>query len=450
MAKVPANRFVLLAALAVLWIALPATAQKTPRTKPRVAARAASIEALDAMVKDFRYEDLEASLPSLPMGAERDYFAGILANRQGRVDDSIQLLQPVIPQIEDEHPAQAAIGLWTLADDCIKSYRYLPAIGFYENLLAHFRQHLDSDDLKSVEDDYNTAKLLQNASPQSISLAGPVRIPTHRSAIGSLDANLTVNGITASWILDTGANFSTISASFAKRLGLKLSAGAAQMQGITGAENPLRVAMLPEMKLGSATLHNVVLLVLEDKNLDISIGHKQHYQIDAILGYPVFQALGAITFTSDGWFEAGIAAEPTSAGAPLFMHELTPLLECSEAGRKLLFSFDTGANESVFSVRYYRDFPAAFGSLKKKHYGMSGAGGLKMLSAYHLPRVALQVGATQALLQDIPVIPAPTGTDLDKVYGNLGRDLVAGFHSFTLDFTHMRFALGPPVKSARK
>jgi len=444
---VRAKRFFLLAAFAVLWSALPAIAQKAPNARPRAAAHTPSLETLDAMVKDLRYEDLEASLPSLPTGPERDYFAGILANREGRVDESIQLLQPVIPQIQEEHPAQAAIGLWTLADDCIKSYRYLQAIGFYENVLAHFRTHLDSNDLKSIEDDYNTAKLLQNAPAQTISFAGPVRIPTHRGALDSLDANLTVNGVTASWILDTGANFSTVSASFAKRLGVKLSAGVAQTQGITGAENPLHVAILPELKLGSATVRNVVLLVLDDSNLNVPLGHGKHFQIDAVLGYPVFQALGAITFTSDGWFEAGSAAEPTNSGARLFMHELTPLLECSEANRKLLFSFDTGANESVFSVRYYRDFPAAFRALKKKRYGMSGAGGAKMMYSYHLPRVALKVGATQALLHDVPVIPAPTDTDLDKVYGNLGRDLVAGSRSFTLDFTNMRFALGSPVKS---
>ena len=446
MPRVLAKRFLLLAGLAAVWSALPAKAQNGPRVKAQAGARAASVGALDAMVKGLRYEELEASLHLLPTGPERDYFTGILANREGRVDDSIQLLQPVIPQIQDEHPAQAAIGLWTLADDCIKSYRYLQAIGFYENLLAHFGEQLDSDDRKSVEDDYQAAKLLRNAPGQTISLSGPVRIATHRGAIGSLDANLTVNGVTASWILDTGANFSTVSASFAKRLGVTLSAETAQTQGITGAENQLHIAILPEMQLGSARVRNVVLLVLDDKSLDIPLGHGKHFQIDAVLGFPVFQALGAVTFSSDGWFEAGSVAGSTNSGARLFMHELTPLLECSESGRTMLYSFDTGANESVFSVRYYREFPKAFRLLKKKHYGMAGAGGLKMMYAYHLPRVVLNVGKAPVVLRDVPVIAGLTGTDHDKVYGNLGRDAVAGFRSFTLDFTNMRFALGAPVK----
>lgn len=443
----------MLAMGAILWGAralarLPVSPSSTPvsTAKTRPAARVPTIQALNAMVKELRYEQLESVLPSLPTGAERDYFAGILANREGRVDDSIQLLEPVIPRIADEHPEQAALGLWTLADDCVKSYRYLQALGFYENLLTHFRQHLDSDDLKSAEDDYATEKLLRDAPPQTVSFEGPVRMPIQRSELGSMDASLTVNGVTAPWILDTGANFSTVSATFAKQLGLKLSAEAAQTQGITGAENPLHIAILPEMKVGSATVHNVVVLVLEDKNLDIPLGKDKHFQIQAIVGYPVFQALGAVTFRSDGWLEAGSAAAPTDAGAKLFMHELTPLLECSRGGRKMLFSFDTGANESVFSVRYYRDFPAAFRSLKLRPYGMSGAGGLKMLRAFHLANVALTVGRAQVRLHNVPVLPSPTDTDLDQVYGNLGRDLVENVSSFTLDFTHMRFALGAPKK----
>jgi hypothetical protein len=38
---------------------------------------------------------------------------------------------------------------------------------------------------------------------------------------------------------------------------------------------------------------------------------------------------------------------------------------------------------------------------------------------------------------------------IDELYGNLGQDLVAGFESFTLDFSRMTFSLGPRL-AARK
>jgi predicted aspartyl protease len=447
-ATAPAKWARLLVALTVVGIALSVPAQQASsgNSEARAAAALPSIQSLDAMVQELRYEDLEASLPSLPAEAEHDYFAGILANREGRMDESIQLLRPAIPRIQRDHPAQAAIGLWALADDLVKSYRYREAIGDYETLLAHFRGYLDHTDQQTVEDDYNTIKLLQDAPPQTVSLDGPVRIPTHRGVLGTVDADLTVNGVRASWILDTGANFTAISAGFARRLGVSLSRGEAQTQGITGAENHLRVAILPELKLGSATVHNVVLLVLDDQNLNVPYGRDKHFQIDAVLGFPVFQALGAVTFTRDGWLEAGAASAGT--GAKLFMHQLTPLVECSVDGRKLLFSLDTGATASVFSARYYHEFPSAFRTLKKRPYGMAGAGGMKVLSVYYVPQATLGVGETPAVLQHVPVIPSARNTDLDKAYGNLGRDLVAGFRSFTLDFAHMRFALGPRLSPA--
>jgi hypothetical protein len=58
------------------------------------------------------------------------------------------------------------------------------------------------------------------------------------------------------------------------------------------------------MQVGGATLHNVVVLILDDANLKVSLGN-QSYQINAILGYPVFQAMRVITFTHSGEFEAG-------------------------------------------------------------------------------------------------------------------------------------------------
>jgi len=95
----------------------------------------------------------------------------------------------------------------------------------------------------------------------------------------------------------------------------------------------------------------------------------------------------------------------------------------------------------VFSVRYYRASPSAFRSLKRKPYGVSGAGGVKKVAAYVLPEAVLTVGGTQTVLHRVAVIPVPLGADMDQVYGNLGRDLISGIRSFTLDFANLQFTL---------
>jgi hypothetical protein len=63
------------------------------------------------------------------------------------------------------------------------------------------------------------------------------------------------------------------------------------------------------------------------------------------------------------------------------------------------------------------------------------------MKAYYLPEVQLEVGQAQAVLRKVPVLP-PMGTDMDLRYGNLGRDLVDPYQSFTIDFESMRFLLG--------
>ena len=129
--------------------------------------------------------------------------------------------------------------------------------------------------------------------------------------------------------------FSVVTTSFARRPGLNPLPGFAQTtSGITGVENPLQVAVLPTWEMGGAELHNVVMLILEDANLKVSLG-KESYQINRIIGYPVFQALGVVTFVHDGWFEAGEQAQRSGAGARMYMKSLTPVTVCGVEGHDL-------------------------------------------------------------------------------------------------------------------
>lgn len=73
----------------------------------------------------------------------------------------------------------------------------------------------DKTELKSTEDDYHTVVLLKDAPPQTISFegGGRVDVPTHRNPVlDAIEGKLKVNGVEESWIFDTGANLSTVSA----------------------------------------------------------------------------------------------------------------------------------------------------------------------------------------------------------------------------------------------
>ncbi len=80
-------------------------------------------------------------------------------------------------------------------------------------------------------------------------------------------------------------------------------------------------------------------------------------------------------------------------------------------------------------------------SLSQHPHGVAGAGGIKRLTAYTLPEVKIGLGEQTATLKDVTALAAPLGTDLDLLYGTIGRDLTGQFKSFTLDFKSMRFRL---------
>ena len=63
-------------------------------------------DAPDAEVREFAMPQLEQRLATMPAGPERDYFMGVLANRSGRVEESIRLLESILPEMRKTNPAR--------------------------------------------------------------------------------------------------------------------------------------------------------------------------------------------------------------------------------------------------------------------------------------------------------------------------------------------------------
>ena len=403
----------------------------------------------DLELKEFRLDELEARLQAMPAGTERDYFAGMVANRTNHTEESIDLLNKAIPALRKARPDRAKEALDALADDYMKTFRYGDAAQTMDDLIAQFAGQFKSAELQGTKDDAGIARILREAPPQTIERHGVVALKTERNAINSQNVELTVNGVRGPWLLDTGANLSVVTKSFAERLGLQLLPGVSQTQaGLTGIENPLRVALLPTLELGGAILHNVVVMVMEDANLNISLG-KTSYQISGIIGYPVFQALGKITFLQDGEFRAGGADQETERGARMFMKGLTPIVQCEVEGKMLPFAFDTGASGTDLLLKYAKTFHAETKSWKKAKTKSAGAGGVVHRKVYVQPEVKFGIGGRVATLTKVTIYRSSSVSDHDELYGNLGQDIVAGFQSFTLDFSGMTFRLGQPLSAGQ-
>ena len=262
-------------------------------------------------------------------------------------------------------------------------------------------------------------------------------------SIDDIDVPVGISGTTQWWIFDTGSNVTSISLSSAKQLGLTLSKGHASTQsGGTGREVSLSTTVIPELHFGSAVLHNVAALVMDDKLLDIDLGKNGHYQIRGILGYPVLAPLGSFT-VSESEMMVSPEARPSTRSAKLYVEELTPLVEAKVDNKELLFQFDTGQSNAELSAKYVRAFPQQFASLKGTKAGIGGAGGVRPLAAYSLPKLVLHLGPATATFANVRAISQDRGVyPQDELFGNLGQGLLKQFRTYTIDFHGMQLILG--------
>jgi hypothetical protein len=430
-------RLSLAIALLLLWVTPPVGRAHANKTLIR--------SGPDAQLREFRLAELEQTIQALRAGAEQQYFAGMLANRTNHLADSVRLLSIAVKTMPPSRRDRVTLAKEALADDFRKQFLYAKAMDIEADLLAHYTDQLRPDDIQGLKDDIGILRILRNAPAQTIAWMSATHLNTERNPLQSLDVTLTVNGMKGPWLLDTGANLSVVSRSFAEQLGLKPLPGSAQGQsGLTGLENTVQAALLPALAIGGATLHNVVVVIMNDANLKVGPEGRK-YQINAIIGYPVLRALGQITFLSDGYFDAGPTERLSNLGARMYMDDLSPVIECSVGGQSLPFYLDTGASGTNLFPAYYKRFHSKAKDWKDEQTHIFGAGGIVPRRVSVQPELDLGVGEKTAVLKNVKIYSSANDAPADYIYGNLGQDLFAGFDSFSLDFDAMRFRLGKPT-----
>ena len=390
------------------------------------------------------YLELEEALKKSQhiSASERDFFTGVLANRQNHITISLRLLEPILtdPGLRFT-PKLEKFGLETLADDYVKSFRYADAADTYTRLLHRLGPSLSEGDKKDIQGTLNTFELLRRVPVQTIKMEGQFTVPTKRNAVDLIEAPVVVGGTTGYWILDTGANISLLTRTKAQQIGLVLSSGTTPMMVFGGRRVQVHTSVIPVLRIGQAEVRNVAVLVVEDKDYFIP---QMNFQVDALLGYPVLSALGRITFYSDGHFGAdGKSVAQSDTGAEIFMELLTPLVAAGVGKDLRLFAFDSGASDSYFTARYQRTYKRDFANQKLGRVEL--AGHPHPLPSYTAKTVTLTFGGVPLTLNDVSVLSQPGGNGLDYFYGNLGQDIVKSLRSYTLDFRTMRFSVELPA-----
>jgi hypothetical protein len=181
--------------------------------------------------------------------------------------------------------------------------------------------------------------------------------------------------------------------------------------------------------------------VLPDSALTFANGA---YRIDAIVGLPVFIALGRIEVGNTG-FVYGTAPDWAAGRASqrdpdMLLSGLQPLILTRVPGTSdpLRMILDTGSNVTLFNHNLAVDAPALLAGLEQHALRLGGAGGAQIdRKALKLPATTLIIGGRHFALEDISVTSSgKPGSD-----GVIGQDVLGQGTRMTLDFATMRFAI---------
>jgi len=329
---------------------------------------------------------------------------------------------------------------WQLAaETCFARGDYAETVKHSERWRDALAAGGDPSALSEADQLHAVAALLGLAPLMQVVGSDGVEVPTQRDIAGLLRASVQIGGVAQSAVLDTGANLSTISASAAARFHLRMIDGTATVGSATRQAVPVRIAVADEVRFAGFTLRNVPFLVLEDSQLRFPLG--LGYSIEVIIGFPVFRAMGSVTFAQGKFAPGGKVDAATSS--PIGMQGNSLLVSVQLGSTTVPLLLDTGANATSLSAEYAADHPDFVAALPRSGQHVGGAGGISAQRIALWRNVPVRMGGSSFTLDRIAIQLSNPGDAERKTYGTIGQDLLRHVSAYTIDFRTMRFGVSP-------
>ncbi|MDR2125371.1 MAG: retropepsin-like domain-containing protein, partial [Prevotellaceae bacterium] len=317
------------------------------------------------------------------------------------------------------------------ASNHIRLYQYQEAADAYHLIISQYGNALDSANIAAYE---NVRQLWQTVSavkPQRIRKPHDVNIAAYRNQFNHLMTPVRCGQITDEFIFDTGANLSTISEIYAKKMALTVYESNVQVKSSTNISVQTKLAVADSLYVGDVLFENVVFLVVPDEQISFP---SVNYYIHGIIGFPVIYQMDEIHLSQNGT----IFVPEQSQDKPLrnmYIEMLHLVAQLQSGADSLLFMMDTGARTSDLSAQYYgkhKDVVEKEGVLQ--HVKRGGAGGVEETTVYQLKNFPYTIGSKSGVLPEISVNTTLYSEHYD---GALGQDVLLQFNKMILNFQYM-------------
>ncbi|HTJ64594.1 MAG TPA: aspartyl protease family protein [Alphaproteobacteria bacterium] len=407
------------------------------------AARAAGDDSFGQLMLAAEHGDarpLEAAIPGITDPATRALAQARLA--ASRLDtDAVRVALSDFKQTNDAAPAHRAMADTIATDAYFAAGRYSDVAEAARDWLALPAGADPRHTTQAIAMVGGIANSLATAPKQVLISSRPATVPAVRDRAGLTVAPASVNGTALPVVLDTGANLSTVSASTAARLGLHMVGSPANVGTATRDAVAVRIGVAGKVELAGVTLKNVAFLVLDDAQLQLPL--KPAYQIEIILGFPVFRAMGRITFTTAGGFspDGGAAASPAAPNMHLGGSDL--FVDATVNGLPVSLHLDTGATATSLSPAFAKAHPDLFAALPRMNRRIGGAGGVTEIQVARLEPVDIAIADKHTVLNGIDIELSDGARSSSETQGTLGQDVLRSFAGYTVDFASGRFTPFP-------
>ena len=362
------------------------------------------------------------------------YINALKLNLQSKNEGS----NSIIADLLANHSAQLADSLKmqlleVRMKNSVNLYDYNDALFCTNEIVNNYSSLLDSSELFETKNSGVIWQAAEKLKKQSIELSGNSNIPFSRDLAGLINIPVMCNGHTEDFIFDTGANFSVVSSSYAKKLKMIMIGGGVEVGSVTGKKISSKLAYAELIEIGNMKLRNVLFLVMPDESLSFAGGL---YVINGIIGLPVIKAMNELHIRKNEIF---IPQNTTpSALNNLLIDGFVTIIEVVNKNDSLAFTFDTGAKTTMlFSSFYHLNKSVIDKKYEPEEIEFSGAGGTLKVKGFVLNDLIFKIGNSRVKLDDIKLVPERI-KDHDKSYfGNLGQDYMSEFSEMILNFKDM-------------
>lgn len=240
---------------------------------------------------------------------------------------------------------------------------------------------------------------------------------------GNLFLPVEINGQAGKYLVDSGSNFSLISESEAKRIGLTISESrGATMGDASGANVDFRVAVADWLTVGKTRLRHVVFFVMRDDQqpfVNLPQGER------GIIGFPVLLAFQTVRWNREGVFETGFARSAGKAGKPnMFFEGQNVFAEGEFRQSKINMFLDIGATHTRVLPRFAREFSGFIDEFGKKgSQRVASVGNSVEVDSMTLPELRFKIRGPKVMIGPTTVLLQDTVSDLKRRHVWIGMDL---------------------------